>query len=101
MNTAFIQTAIDGDRRAIGRAISALENGGRSRQSGVEGEATARALDLAEGTLALRLSGSHGWGQIETGAFAGQPVPRLRAWQASASATWRRPLASGSPSSII
>ena len=30
MNTAFIQNAIDGDRRAIGRAISALENGGEN-----------------------------------------------------------------------
>ncbi|QIL79466.1 methylmalonyl Co-A mutase-associated GTPase MeaB [Diaphorobacter sp. HDW4A] len=30
MNTAFIQQALEGDRRAIGRAISALENGGES-----------------------------------------------------------------------
>lgn len=78
------------------RNISALRNIGHSRQSGLELEVDAGLVrGRRGGTFDVRLALGHGWGHIQEGPFAGQPVPRLRELTVAGEANWRQPLGHG------
>lgn len=83
-----------GDRVAVGPTfINYVRNGGRAEQTGVE-------LDLAASIEPgfipgrLLLDGSAAWsdGELASGDLEGNPIPYVREWQASLSATYRVPL---------
>lgn len=81
----------------VTRSVGVVENAGNSRQSGLELEASLRPVDQPSGFGILDISGmaSRGWGRILDGPYAGREIPRLRHWQAAATASWQRPVGGG------